>query len=80
MDATLSFVMANMAQCQSNHIALDPFCGTGTFSIFLYFIISYNIKLGGILLACAEFGSYVIGSEFDWRVLTAQGNLFESID
>lgn len=29
MDATLSFVMANMAQCQLNHIALDPFCGTG---------------------------------------------------
>lgn len=29
MDATLSFVMANMAQCQANHIALDPFCGTG---------------------------------------------------
>ncbi|CAF1410540.1 unnamed protein product [Adineta ricciae] len=55
MDATLSFVMANMAQCQPNHVALDPFCGTG-----------------GILLACAEFGSYVIGSEFDWRVLTAQ--------
>ncbi|CAF2372482.1 unnamed protein product [Rotaria sp. Silwood2] len=55
MDATLSFVMANMAQCQSNHIAMDPFCGTG-----------------GILLACAEFGSYVIGSEFDWRVLTAK--------
>jgi len=56
MDATLAFVMANMGQCQPNHIALDPFCGTG-----------------GILLACAEFGSYVTGSEFDWRVLTAQG-------
>lgn len=55
MDATLSFVMANMGQCQPNHIALDPFCGTG-----------------GILLACAELGSYVVGSEFDWRVLTAQ--------
>jgi len=35
------------------------------------------MNLGGILLACAEFGSYVVGSEFDWRVLTAQGNLFE---
>ncbi|CAF1261766.1 unnamed protein product [Adineta steineri] len=55
MDATLSFVMANMAQCQPNHIALDPFCGTG-----------------GILLACAEYGSYVVGSEFDWRLLTAK--------
>jgi tRNA G10 N-methylase Trm11 len=33
MDATLSFVMANMAQCQPNHIALDPFCGTGKSSI-----------------------------------------------
>ena len=32
MDATLSFVMANMAHCQQNHIALDPFCGTGKFS------------------------------------------------
>lgn len=55
MDATLSFVMANMAQCQPAHLALDPFCGTG-----------------GILLACAEFGSYVTGGEFDWRVLTAK--------
>ena len=63
MDATLSFVMANMGQCQANHVALDPFCGTG-----------------GILLACAEFGSYVTGSEFDWRVLTAQGNSFKSLD
>ncbi|CAF4041432.1 unnamed protein product [Rotaria magnacalcarata] len=55
MDATLSFVMANMGQCQPNHITLDPFCGTG-----------------GILLACAELGSNVVGSEFDWRVLTAK--------
>jgi tRNA G10 N-methylase Trm11 len=38
------------------------------------------MNLGGILLACAEFGSYVVGSEFDWRVLTAQGNSFKSID
>lgn len=33
MDATLSFVMANMAQCQPHHVALDPFCGTGESSI-----------------------------------------------
>jgi tRNA G10 N-methylase Trm11 len=38
------------------------------------------MNLGGILLACAEFGSYVVGSEFDWRVLTAQGNSCKSID
>jgi tRNA G10 N-methylase Trm11 len=37
MDATLSFVMANMAQCQANHVALDPFCGTGKFALFLSF-------------------------------------------
>ncbi len=37
------------------------------------------MNLGGILLACAEFGSYVVGSEFDWRVLTAQGNLLKLI-
>ncbi len=77
MDATLSFVMANMAQCQSNHIALDPFCGTGSFPIVLSFSIQFIINLGGILLSCAEFGSYVIGSEFDWRLLTAQGNFFK---
>ena len=39
---------------------MDPYC-----SIFVS---------GGILLACAEFGSYVTGGEFDWRVLTAKGN------
>lgn len=42
----------------------------------LVLLISSEINLGGILLSCAEFGSYVTGSEFDWRVLTAQGNLF----
>lgn len=78
MDATLSFVMANMAQCQLNHIALDPFCGTGKILLF-FFVISNDVNLGGILLACAEFGSYVTGSEFDWRLLTAQGNLFKFI-
>jgi tRNA G10 N-methylase Trm11 len=44
MDATLSFVMANMAQCQPNHIALDPFCGTGKFSIFLSFQIENDVN------------------------------------
>lgn len=43
MDATLSFVMANMAQCQPNHITLDPFCGTGGLDIFQNFIFTINI-------------------------------------
>ncbi|CAF4047337.1 unnamed protein product [Rotaria magnacalcarata] len=87
MDATLSFVMANMGQCQPNHITLDPFCGTGntTMDATLSFVMANmgqcqpnHITLdpfcgtGGILLACAELGSNVVGSEFDWRVLTAK--------
>ena len=77
MDATLSFVMANMAQCQPNHIALDPFCGTGSIRLFCFTsIFELLFSTGGILLACAEFGSYVTGSEFDWRLLTAKGETF----
>jgi tRNA G10 N-methylase Trm11 len=73
MDATLSFIMANMAQCYTSRIALDPFCGTGKHISCYAYLATFIIYLGGILLACAEFGSYVIGSDFDWRVLTAKG-------
>jgi tRNA G10 N-methylase Trm11 len=53
--------------------------GQVNFIFFVLLVIGNDVDLGGVLLACAEFGSYVVGSEFDWRVLTAQGNLFEAI-
>jgi tRNA G10 N-methylase Trm11 len=53
--------------------------GQVNFIFFVLLAIGNGVDLGGVLLACAEFGSYVVGSEFDWRVLTAQGNLFEAI-
>ncbi|CAF0818435.1 unnamed protein product [Didymodactylos carnosus] len=31
------------------------------------------VGTGGILLSCAQFGSHVIGSELDWKTLTAKG-------
>lgn len=56
MDAELSFVMANMAHVEENHLINDPFCGTG-----------------GILIACAAHGAFVIGGDINLLALRGKG-------
>ena len=55
MDPQLSLLMANLTKVQANHLAFDPFVGTGS-----------------ILVAAAQFGAQVIGSDIDFLMVHAR--------
>lgn len=52
LDPLLSFLTANIAQVDQNHIVYDPFVGSG-----------------GLLIAAAQMGAYVIGTDIDFLLL-----------
>ena len=63
--------MANLTKVDRTHLVFDPFVGTG--KAFKDFKVASNIfqfaKTGSILLACAQFGAQVIGSDIDFLMV-----------
>lgn len=70
--ADLALLMANQAKAAPGAIILDPFAGTGEYqcTTFDFFIqLTRSTSIGSLLVACAKYGAFTMGSDLDYRVL-----------
>ncbi len=74
MDPELAFIQANLAGVRPDELVLDPFCGTGREAR-----ARNTCHLpGGLLLAAAEFGAFVMGTEINYQIALGIGDYREA--